>query len=92
MKKIAVLVLAALPVFAVAQKPDDVKQLKQENAMLRIQVTGLQNALIQSQAQEAAKNISEAHKQAVADLEALTGKKWDEQQGRLVDKANGQTK
>jgi hypothetical protein len=89
MKKIAVLVLAAIPVFAVAQKPDDVKQLKQENALLRIQVTGLQNALMQMQAQEAGKNLSEAHQKAIADLEALNpGKKWDEQQGKLVDKAN----
>jgi len=83
MKTLAILLLAALP--AMAQKPDELTQLKNENATLRIQITNLQSALTQREAQEIGKNLSEAHAKAIHDLETLNpGMKWDEQQGKLV--------
>jgi phage shock protein A len=83
MKTLAILLLAALP--AMAQKPDELKQLKSENATLRIQLTNLQNALIQMQVRQDQLSLSEAHSKAIKDLESLNpGMKWDEQTNKLV--------
>lgn len=69
----------------ILKQADEIKQLKQKTIEDKIVISSLRLSIIQQAASSMAKPFSKEHDDQIKILEAATGMRWDDRQGKLVD-------